>query len=276
MQSVTKAIIPVAGWGTRWLPLTKAIEKCMLPIGNRPIIDYVVQDCIAAGITEIIFVVGETSTQLENYYRSNIKLNDYLKRTNKHDALPLVAPLTGIKFHFVTQPSHGKYGTAIPVALAAEYVHPDESVIVKMGDDFFYSKDGVSEVKRLIQQTPDGSSGILGATLAVDDQYSGLYGSIEVDDNDNLIRVTEHPEIIPDPFIKNVSTYLLSPTFLQAVKKYADSPQSSTNEYYIFTPFEQLLSQGETMKLVRAASTYLDGGTVQGWLHANRVVLGDE
>lgn len=95
-MKITKAIIPVAGWGTRMLPITKAIEKCMLPIGTRPVIDFVVQDVIKAGITDIYFVVGEQSSQLQNYYRSNIQLNDYLKRHGKDDKLPLVAPLKGV------------------------------------------------------------------------------------------------------------------------------------------------------------------------------------
>src|SRR3954447_9541764 len=99
-MKITKAIIPVAGWGTRRLPITKAIEKCMLPIGNRPIVDYVVQDCLKAGINDIYFVVGEDSTQLEDYYRSNIQLNDYLKRNHKEDKLPLIAPLGEVKLHF--------------------------------------------------------------------------------------------------------------------------------------------------------------------------------
>ena len=86
---ITKAIIPVAGWGTRMLPITKSIEKCMLPIGNRPLIDYVVQDCLAAGVRELIFVVGEQSSQLESYYRSNILLNDYLRSKGKDDKLAL-------------------------------------------------------------------------------------------------------------------------------------------------------------------------------------------
>ena len=55
---ITKAIIPVAGWGTRRLPVTKAIEKCMLPLGNRPVVDYIVQDCVRAGIRDIYFVVS--------------------------------------------------------------------------------------------------------------------------------------------------------------------------------------------------------------------------
>jgi hypothetical protein len=70
---VTKAIIPVAGWGTRRLPITKVIEKCMLPIGNRPLIDYIVQDCVEAGMTDIYFVVSHKESQLEQYYRQNVE-----------------------------------------------------------------------------------------------------------------------------------------------------------------------------------------------------------
>ena len=70
---ITKAIIPVAGWGTRMLPITKSIEKCMLPVGTRPVIDYIVQDVVKAGVKDIYFVVGEQSTQVQSYYRSNIQ-----------------------------------------------------------------------------------------------------------------------------------------------------------------------------------------------------------
>ena len=71
---ITKAIIPVAGWGTRMLPITKSIEKCMLPVGTRPVVDYIVQDIIRAGVKDIYFVVGEQSTQVQSYYRSNIQV----------------------------------------------------------------------------------------------------------------------------------------------------------------------------------------------------------
>src|SRR5690606_14322531 len=119
-KQITRAIIPVAGWGTRRLPITKTIEKCMLPIGNRPLVDYVVQDCLKAGITEIIFIVSEDSTQLQSYYGDNLALNDYLTRGGKTDKLPLVAPPQGVTLRYVTQPSGSKYGTAVPVALAAD------------------------------------------------------------------------------------------------------------------------------------------------------------
>lgn len=273
-MKVTKAIIPVAGWGTRRLPITKTIEKCMLPIGNRPLVDYVVQDCLKAGITELIFVVSEGSTQLEDYYRSNIKLNDYLRRKGKDDMLELVAPLEDVKLHFVTQSSYGKYGTAVPVALAADYVDKDESVVVLMGDDFFHNEDGSSEVLRLIEGTPEGLSGILGAVLTDEDTLTGRYGSIEVDEQDNFQRITEFPEVLPQPFIKNVSKYLLNYQLLQSVKEYVKRDDIE-GEYYIFTPFEELLQNGEVMKLIRAQGKYLDGGTLEGWLHANNVVAGN-
>lgn len=273
-MKITKAIIPVAGWGTRRLPVTKTIEKCMLPIGNRPIIDYNVQDCIKAGITEFIFVVGEQSSQLQEYYRSNIPLNDYLKKHGKQDMLKLVAPLKGIKFHFVVQPSHGKYGTAVPVALASEYVNEGESVVVVMGDDFFYNQDDSSETARFIEAAHDGSSAILGAVLPPRDAITGRYGSIEEGADGNLIRVTEHPDVLPDPFVKNVGKYILNYDMLMSVQNYVETKKES-GEYYIFTPFEKMIANGHKMKVVKAKGQFLDGGTVEGWLYANKVVLGD-
>lgn len=269
---ITKAIIPVAGWGTRRLPITKTIEKCMLPIGNRPLVDYVVQDCLQAGITELIFVVGEDSTQLEDYYRSNIKLNDYLRRNGKEDKLPMVAPLQGVKLHFVTQASHGKYGTAIPVAIAADYIEEGESVAVLMGDDFFYNRDGSSEISRLIEGTPEGENGVLGAVLDGDAHESLYYGSIETDTEGNLVRIVEHPDVRPEFFVKNVSKYLLNYEMIQAIRRYADT-QKDRGEYGIFDPFEEMFSQGQKMRVVTATGIYLDGGTVEGWLHANNVVM---
>jgi UTP--glucose-1-phosphate uridylyltransferase len=158
----------------------------MLPIGNRPLVDYVVQDCLKAGITELIFVVGEDSTQLQDYYRSNIKLNDYMRRNGKADKLPMVAPLDGVTLHFITQPSHGKYGTAVPIALAADYLEPGESVVVLMGDDFIWNPDGSSEVKRLLDATPDGECGLLATKVAPED--ISKYGVIELDEAGNYVR----------------------------------------------------------------------------------------
>jgi len=270
-MTVTKAIIPVAGWGTRRLPITKAIEKCMLPIGNRPIVDYVVRDCLAAGINDIYFVVGEDSEQLQDYYRSNIKLNDYLRRNGKDDKLPMVAPLEGVKLHFITQPSYGKYGTAVPVSLVAEYIEPGESVVVLMGDDFIYNGDGSSEVERLLDATPDGSCGLLAARVPQEEVYR--YGVIEQDAEGNYVKIVDQPkpEEAPTDLI-NISKYLLTK---EVIDKAVDLPPAHNGEYQLPDAINDFVNGGGKVRVVAAEGQYLDGGSVEGWLHANRVVLGD-
>lgn len=267
-MTVTKAIIPVAGWGTRRLPITKTIEKCMLPIGNRPLVDYVVQDCLKAGITELIFVVGEDSTQLEEYYRSNIKLNDYLRRNGKEDKLPLVAPLNGVKLHFITQPSYGKYGTAVPIALAADYIEPGESVVVLMGDDFIWNPDGSSEVARLLAATPAGDCGLLAAQVPL--ESVGNYGVIESDQDGNYVRIVDQPNPSDAPSNRiNISKYLLTK---EVIDRAAELPPAHNGEYQLPDAINDFVSEGGKVKVVTAQGEYLDGGSVEGWLHANNVV----
>lgn len=271
MSKITKAIIPVAGWGTRRLPITKAIEKCMLPIGNRPLVDYVVQDCLKAGITELIFVVGEDSTQLEDYYRSNIKLNDYLRKKGKDDMLDMVAPLDGVKLHFVVQPtSYGKYGTAVPVALASQYVSENESVVVLMGDDFIWNADGSSEVQRLIDATPEDECGLIAVQVGHEDV--SRYGVIVKNSENYYERIVEKPSVEEAPSdLINPSKYILTKEVLELAK--VVEPDAS-GEYYIIDAINTYVQGGGRVKIHQAVGEYLDGGSLDGWLHANNVVAG--
>ena len=264
---IKKAIIPVAGWGTRMLPITKVIEKCMLPIGTRPLVDYIVQDCLAAGIDELIFIVGEQSAQLEQYYRSNIQLNDYLRRNGKEDKLSLVGPIKA-KMHFVTQPSYGKYGTAAAVALASDYIDEGESAVVLMGDDFIYNRDGSSEVARLIKATPEGECGLL--AVEVPSNEVSRYGVISVDGDGNYQKIVEKPtaEDAPSNLI-NISKYILSS---QVIRLCETVEKSARGEYELPDAINIYVSGGGKMKVVPAVGQYLDGGSPEGWLSANNVV----
>ncbi len=270
MTTITKAIIPIAGWGTRRLPITKTIEKSMLPIGNRPIIDYVVQDCLKAGITDLFFVVGEQSTQIRDYYRSNIPLNDYLRQHGKEDKLESIAPLEGVTLHFITQPSHGKYGTAVPISLVDQYIDEDESVVVLMGDDFIWNADGSSEVKRLLESTPDGACALLGVEVPLD--TVGKYGVIEKDADGNYVRIVDQPspEDAPSNLI-NVSKYVLTK---EVISKCASLPPAHNGEYQLPDAINLYVNEGGKVRVIPAAGQYLDGGSVEGWLHANNVVVG--
>jgi len=270
-MTVTKAIIPVAGWGTRMLPITKAIEKCMLPVGNRPVIDFIVQDLIKGGIKDIYFVVGEDSTQLEKYYRTNIKLNDYLRKNNKSDKLPLVAPLSGVDIHFVTQSSSGGYGTSIPVGLCGEYVAADESAVVIMGDQFFLRDDGGSNAADIICLASE--RGVSAALFGVQVPLDGIDSSIETDVEGNFVRIVEKPGPGEAPTdLQNASFYLFNKSIFDFAKTLPANPKRG--EYEVTDAINAYVADGGKIAVGKTTGQYLECGSVGGWLHANNVVAG--
>lgn len=270
-MKISKAIIPIAGWGTRRLPITKAIEKSMLPVGNRPIVDYVVQDCIAAGITDIYFVISEWMTQVQAYYGDNGMLDAYLIGNDKEEMLPLVKPPRGVQFHYVVQDTIGKYGTAIPVGLVVPQLEEGESVVVLMGDDFIFNADGTSEVRRLLEATPENGNAMLAANVAR--EAVSHYGVIETNERSEFVRIVEkpRPEQAPSTLI-NISKYVLNYDLLTTIARYSDIQLSG--EYYITEPINQYIATGGSMMVVAAKGEFLDGGSEAGWLHANNVVFG--
>lgn len=269
---ITKAIIPVAGWGTRRLPITKAIEKSMLPIGNRPLVDYVVSDCIKAGITDIYFVISEGSTQLKQYYSNNNALNEYLVEAGKNESIKLIALPDAVNFNYIEQPRRGKYGTAVPVALAAKHIFEGESAVVLGGDDFIYNADGSSEIRRLIDATPENGNAMLATTVASD--QVNKYGVLEVSADQEFIRIVEKPTIDEAPSnLINITKYVLNHDVIERIARFVQTDQPG--EYYITDPINDYIASGGSLKVVQAKGEYLDGGTLDGWLYANKVVLGD-
>lgn len=268
---ITKAIIPVAGRGVRRLPITKAIEKCMLPIGNRPIVDFVVQDCIKAGIQDIYFVVSEGSSQLQKYYDRDSDLDNYLIDSGRQELLRYIAPNPSVRLHYIVQPSIGKYGTAVPVSLVMDQFAPNESAVVVTGDDFIFNADGSSEVSRLLAATPEGGNAML--AVAVAPEKVSNYGVLQIDSDNEFVQIVEKPspENAPSNMI-NVSKYVLNPDMLASIKNYMDVEVSG--EYQIIEVINQYAFAGGKIKVVPAVGQYLDGGSDLGWLHANNVVIG--
>ncbi len=274
MKQITKAVIPVAGWGTRMLPITKAVEKCMLPVGTKPVIDYVVQDCLKAGIEDIYFVVGEQSRQVNDFYRSNIQLNDYLKRKGKDDMLAMVAPIKDLKIHFITQPSTGGYGTSVPVGLASEVIDEDESALVIMGDQFFWRTDGGSNADDLIKLVEESglTCGLLGVPVPQEDVSK--YGIIEKNGGDRFVRIVEKPTPKEAPSnLNNASFYVFDKQIFELAKTLPANPVRG--EYEITDVINAYVNSGKDFIVGEAKGEYLDSGNVNGWLHANRVVMGD-
>ena len=277
MQKITKAIIPVAGWGTRRLPITKVIEKSMLPVGNRPLVDYSVQELIEAGVTDIYMVVSNTEPcQVREFYSDNIVLNDYLISRGKADRVALTKTLPEhVKIHYIAQDANSKYGTAVPVAMAAEEYNLNEPVIVYMGDDFIWNPEGESAATSLINSLQsETDSAILG--VEIPKEKVDKYGVLEVQDG-KLTNVVEKPSIEEAPSnLINVSKYILSADLLQKIVNYVNEHDfgPTDQEYMITDPIYDYIKQGQTMRVASTSGQYLDGGSVEGWVHANNVVCG--
>ena len=268
---ITKAIIPVAGWGTRMLPITKSIEKCMLPVGTRPVVDYIVQDIIRAGVKDIYFVVGEQSTQVQSYYRSNIQLNDYLRRTGKEYKLPLVAPLRDVRIHFLTQPVTGGYGTSIPVGLASEFIDPGESAFVVMGDQFFWRVDGGSNAADLAElvEARGLSVGLLGNS--VDEEFIPQTGIIETDQQGNFVRIIEKPKLEDAPSnLSNSSFYVLNKEIFELARTLPANPQRG--EFELTDAINAYIAGGGIIAVGEAKGDYMECGSPSGWLRANNAM----
>lgn len=272
MTQVTKAIIPVAGWGTRRLPITKSIEKCMLPVGNRPIVDYVVRDCIKAGITEIFFVVGKGSYQLRQYYSDNPALDQFLEFNGKQDLKELAKPPQNVVFHYIEQDANHKYGTAIPVSLVVPYLKKGDSVAVMMGDDFVYNRDNSSELARLMAATPEGGNSLLSATVPPEDV--NRYGVIDFDEATGMFQaIVDRPPVGQAPSNQiNISKYILNYDMLLRIQNYCQIEVSG--EYLITDPISQAVLDKVNIAVVPAVGEYLDCGNVHGWLHANQLIIG--
>lgn len=270
MTRTTKAIISVAGYGTRRLPITKTIEKCMLPFGNRPVVDYIVSDCVAAGITDIYFVISKGSVQLQHYYSGNTRLERYLKANGKEAALELIENYGKINFHYVEQDvENGMYGTTIPVWLCREFIDEDESVLIVMGDDITYVKDGDSDIQRLINT---GAPALLGVPVPEGDLSK--YGVIALGDDGKFSEIVEHPAPGEEPSrMINVSKYIMPGSFMEYIDRSVAAGPNEKGEYFIIDAVNEFVRDGARLTVVEADGHFMDSGNVTAWVEANQWLL---
>lgn len=272
---ITKAIIPVAGWGTRRLPITKIIEKSMLPVGNRPLVDYSVQELIEAGVTDIYMVISNVEPcQVKAFYHDNIALNQYLTDRGKIDRLQLAKTLPdNVKIHYIAQDPAGKYGTAVPIAMVVEEYNINEPVLVFMGDDFIWNPNGESSAKSLLKALQsDTDSAILGVEVPKSEVEK--YGVFSVE-NGILKAVVEKPKVDEAPSnLINVSKYIMSPELLREIVQYVKDNNfgPKDQEYVVTDPIDDYIKRGGIMRVATTTGEYLDGGSLEGWVHANDVV----
>ena len=149
MKKITKAVLPVAGLGTRFLPATKAIPKEMLPIIDKPLIEYAVEEAVMAGIEEIIFITSHTKPSIENHFSQNLELEEKLMNSGNTDALKKINReiFHDASFTYVRQKSQKGLGHAI---LQAKHLIQDEYFAILLADDLD-NKQSIMPLSQLIK-----------------------------------------------------------------------------------------------------------------------------
>jgi UTP--glucose-1-phosphate uridylyltransferase len=218
-QPVTKAVIPAAGLGTRFVPATKAMPKEMLPVIDTPTIQYVVEEAAAAGLTDVLMVTARSKTNIEDHFDRNIELEELLTAKGDDVGLASVRASNDIAtMHYVRQGQALGLGHA--VLCAADHVGR-EPFAVLLGDDFIDPRDRLLERMIQVRQQYGGS---IVALLEVEPEEVSSYGvaSIKPTDSDDVVAITdliEKPPIgeAPSNWIV-VGRYICDPAIFEVLR----------------------------------------------------------
>ena len=220
LHSVTKVVIPAAGLGTRFLPATKALPKEMLPVVDKPAIQYVVEEAVRAGLPDVLFVTGRNKNALENHFDRATELEAILMRKGDEERLSKVAESTGLaNVHYVRQGDPLGLGHAV---LRSQAHVAGNSFAVLLGDDIIDSRDHLLE--RMLQVHDQRDTNVV-ALMEVDPAQAHLYGvaTVEATEEDDVVRVrglVEKPERGTAPSnLAVVGRYVLKPEIFPVLER---------------------------------------------------------
>ncbi len=221
-EGVRKAVIPAAGLGTRFLPATKATPKEMLPVVDKPAIQYVVEEAVAAGLEDILFVTGRSKRPLEDHFDRNYELEQVLEGKGDAERLRLVRESTDLaRIHYVRQGDPLGLGHAV---LVAHQHVGDEPFAVLLGDDLIDSRDPILD--RMIKIRKEFGGSVL-CLMQVPRETISLYGCVSTNGApiDGVVGVTdlvEKPDVADAPSdLAIIGRYILDPAVFAVLQETA-------------------------------------------------------
>lgn len=268
-MQIKKAVLPVAGMGTRFFPATKVVPKELLPIVDKPVLQYLVEEAVMSGIEEIIFVISRDKELIRSHFSYNTDIEEILKKRGKYDALKKISSIHSLaKFTYVYQDEPHGDGHAV---LMAEEALDHEPFLVLFGDDIVKSE--VPAAKQLIdyfkgesvlavERIPKNKTNMYGVIRPVSDNIAGrLY---EVED------MVEKP--IPDKAPSNlgiIGKYICPPEIFSAIK---NAKPGKDGEMRLIDGFIKLM---ETQKIwaVEIDGERFDTGNPEGLITASQAFL---
>ena len=244
MKKITKLVIPVAGLGTRFLPVTKAVPKAMMPILDKPVLQYLLEDALRSGITDVCIVLNHDQDMIRDYFTHKPKLEEKLNERGKNKAIEtLNYVIDHMNIHYIYQDE--PLGSGHAILLAKDFIG-NEPFMVMYGDSFFLGKYPI--------------------TLELQKAYT--YGMLILDegDEDRILGIVEKPALRETPSLLACNgTYILNPSIfkeLEKIKKVSDE--------YLFTDALFRLMRKEEFYVGKTDSVFYDIGNMNGYVKAQQ------
>ena len=264
-MSVKKAVIPVAGFATRFLPACKSLPKCMLTIVDKPIIQYLVDEAVASGIEDILLVVGRKKEVVEDYFSEDKELEDFLIERGKESFISQVTNLSGkAKIHFIEEEGGAK-GLGHAIYMAKDFVG-NEPFAVMLGDDVVDSK--VPCLKQLIDCYSEYNTSILGVQKVPEDQVNkyGIINGRFIEDRVYKVNdLVEKPS--PEEAPSNIAIlgrYIITPEIFKHIE---NTKPGKGGEIQLTDALKSLITQ-EVMYAYEFDGKRYDVGDKLGFLQA--------
>ena len=263
-QQIRKAVIPAAGYGTRFLPATKATPKEMLPIVDKPTIQYIVEEALASGIEDILIISGHGKRAIEDHFDSAPTLEHELMRKGRQDLLNVLRETTDVNVHYVRQKYMRGLGDAI---LCARTFVGDEPFAVLLGDDVVYHPQRPA-LRQLIDVYEETGGSVLGCQVVADAQVSA-YGIVAgTMQNERLMRVSnmiEKPALAEAPSRMAVlGRYIIRPEIFSILQ---NTEPGKGGEIQL-TDALKVLAQRDTVYAYNFEGRRYDMGDKLGFLEA--------
>lgn len=279
-----RAVIAVGGVGSRMLPWAYSGEKCMVPVIDprgpkpvlRPVIDFIVEDCIMAGITDITFIIGEGAHAIKKQYHGNEPVDRYFLSRGKADLLHSLKNVhQRVSFRFIEQAYGGQYGTTVPLHLARSVVDQPGQTLYILGDQIFYNPPGTSEAAHFLERI--AAAGTTTGMLALDVPADKIdhYGIFTVDADGHLEQLVEKPAVgSTASTLANVGICVVDRHILPFIDENMQTAPNAAAEHYFTDVISAYRAQGNKVAIVPAIGAYLDCGTPENWLAANNFLAG--
>ena len=264
-KKIRKAIIPAAGLGTRFLPATKAQPKEMLPIVDKPTIQYIIEEAIASGIEEILIITGRNKKCIEDHFDKSVELEMELKKNNKNELLEVVQDISEmVDIHYIRQKEPKGLGHAIR---CAKTFVGDEPFAILLGDDIVYNEEKPC-LKQLIDCYNEYKTSILGVQT-VDRENVSKYGIVDgITIEDRVIKVkglVEKPSVEEAPSNTAIlGRYIVTPKIFDILD---NTKPGKGNEIQLTDALMQLLKE-EAMYAYNFEGRRYDVGDKLGFLEA--------